>query len=472
MKLLYLDCQSGISGDMTLSALIDLGADITYIREQLEKLPIDPFSLNVKQVDKKGISAKLLDLHFKEEAHVHEDHDHSHDQGHEHHHHHEEDGHSNSEHHHHHEEDGHSHSEHHHHLEDNSHSHKGHHQGHEEQDHLHDHHSHRKASTILNMINESELPSRVKKRSNAVFQVIAEAEGKIHGMDPKDVHFHEVGSMDSIIDVIGVCLALENLEIDKIIASPVPTGYGKVMMAHGLYPIPAPATAEILRGVPLADFHVMGELTTPTGAGFLKALADDYGYMPAMSIERVGYGAGKKNFDHPNVLRALLFQTNDEPQREIITVLECQLDDITGETLGYVMEKVLKHGALDVYFTPVTMKKSRPGSLITVLAKPEDSVAMEELLLKETSTFGVRKSECSRRILSRRFEKVETSYGNLTVKIGYEGDEIYKISPEYEEIKEAATEYNVPLLEIYSVVQLEARKVLGEVANRKTLSTD
>jgi uncharacterized protein (TIGR00299 family) protein len=309
------------------------------------------------------------------------------------------------------------------------------------------------------MISESELPSRVKKRSSAVFQVIAEAEGKIHGMDPKDVHFHEVGAMDSIIDVIGVCLALENLGIDKLIASPVPTGYGKVMMAHGLYPIPAPATAEILRGVPLADFHVMGELTTPTGAGFLKALADEYGHMPAMSIERIGYGAGKKNFNHPNVLRVLLFQANDEPQRETITILECQLDDITGETLGYVMEKVLKHGALDVYFTPLTMKKSRPGSLITVLTKPQDSIAMEELLLKETSTFGVRKSECSRRILSRRFEKIETPYGDLTVKIGYEGDKIYKITPEYEEIKKAAIEYNVPLLEIFSVVQLEARKV-------------
>ncbi|MED1472090.1 LarC family nickel insertion protein [Bacillus salipaludis] len=327
MKVLYLDCQSGISGDMTLSALIDLGADITYIREKLENLPIDPFSLNVKQVDKKGISAKMLDLHFKEEALVHEAHSHG-----EHHHTHEGHSHSHGEHHHAHEGHSHSHGEHHHAHEGHSHSHDDVHHAHEGHSHSHDdvhhaheghshshdehhHHTHRKASTISTMINESELPSRVKKRSSAVFQVIAEAEGKIHGMDPNDVHFHEVGAMDSIIDVIGVCLALENLGIDKLIASPVPTGYGKVMMAHGLYPIPAPATAEILRGVPLADFHVKGELTTPTGAGFLKALADEYGYMPAMSIERIGYGAGKKNFNHPNVLRVLLFQTKDEPQR-------------------------------------------------------------------------------------------------------------------------------------------------------------
>ncbi|MGG3562378.1 nickel pincer cofactor biosynthesis protein LarC [Neobacillus rhizosphaerae] len=445
MNILYLDCQSGISGDMTLSALIDLGADITYIREQLMKLPIDPFSLNVKQVDKKGMSAKQLDLHFKEEVHVHDAHLHDHG----HHHHHEDHSHSHSGHHHHHVDHSHTHGEHHHHHGGHEHSHSEHH-----------HHSHRKASTILNMINESELPLRVKERSSAVFQVIAEAEGKIHGMDPRDVHFHEVGAMDSIIDVIGVCLALENLDINKIIASPVPTGYGKVMMAHGLYPIPAPATAEILRGVPLADFHVKGELTTPTGAGFLKALVDDYGHMPAMSIERIGYGAGKKNFEHPNVLRVLLFQAKDEPQRETISILECQLDDITGETLGYVMEKVIKNGALDVFFTPITMKKSRPGSLITVHTKPQDSLAMEDLLLKETSTFGVRKSEWSRRILSRRFEKIETIYGNLTVKIGYEGGKIYKITPEYEEIKEAAIAFNVPLLEVYSVLQAEARKMI------------
>jgi pyridinium-3,5-bisthiocarboxylic acid mononucleotide nickel chelatase len=467
MKVLYLDCQSGISGDMTLSALIDLGADIDFIREQLGKLPIDPFSLQVKQVDKRGMTAKLLDLHFEEEQdehhhhHVgghHHSHDHHHEDGHEHTHDHQhedghehthdyqhEDGHEHTHDHQH--ENGHEHIHPHHHEHDHDHSHQGHH-----------HHSHRKASTILNMINESELPSRVKERSCAVFQVIAEAEGKIHGMDPKDVHFHEVGAMDSIIDIIGVCLALEDLGIKKIISSPVPTGYGKVWMAHGLYPIPAPATAEILKGIPLADFHVKGELTTPTGAGFLKALVDDYGHIPPMAIERIGYGAGKKDFDHPNVLRALLFQSNYRPERETITVLECQIDDMTGEALGYVMDKILKQGALDVYFTPVTMKKSRPGSLITVLVKPQNSLAIEELLLKETSTFGVRKTECSRRILSRRFEKVETPYGKLTVKIGFEDDQIYKIAPEYEELKEAASIYNIPLPELYSIVQMEARK--------------
>lgn len=419
MKLLYLDCQSGISGDMTLSALIDLGADINYIREHLKKLPIDPFSLNIKIVDKKGISSKQLDLRFdvtdSEEQTQSLSHTH-----------------------------------------DNTHGHSY------NQDHSHDYghhsHSHRKASSILQMIENSELPFRVKERSLAVFRVIAEAEGKIHGMDPEEVHFHEVGAMDSIIDVIGVCLALENLNIDKIVASPVPTGHGKIMIAHGLYPIPAPATAEILIGVPLADFHVKGELTTPTGAGFIKALVDEYGNMPPLAIEKIGYGAGKKDFEHPNVLRVFLFHVEQTPQREQITILECQLDDFTGEAMGFMMEKALVQGALDVYFTPVTMKKSRPGTLITILTKPENAFALEGLLLRETSTFGVRKSDWSRRILSREFILIQTNYGEISVKVGSLEDEIIKIYPEYEDVKKAANQYNIPFAEVYLVVQNEAIK--------------
>ena len=308
------------------------------------------------------------------------------------------------------------------------------------------------------MIENSELPFRVKERSLAVFRVIAEAEGKIHGMDPEEVHFHEVGAMDSIIDVIGVCLALESLNIEKIVASPVPTGHGKIMIAHGLYPIPAPATAEILIGVPLSDFHVKGELTTPTGAGFIKALVDEYGYMPPLAIEKIGYGAGKKDFEHPNVLRVVLFHVEQTPQREQIIILECQLDDFTGEAMGFMMEKALVQGALDVYFTPVTMKKSRPGTLITILTKPENAFALEGLLLRETSTFGVRKSDWSRRILLREFKLIQTDYGKISVKVGSLEGEIIKIYPEYEDVKKAANQYNVPFADVYLVVQKEAMK--------------
>ena len=462
MKLLYLDCQSGISGDMTLSALIDLGADINYIRKQLEELPIDPFTLSVKQVDKRGISSKLLDLQFdeipfkehshsQEHDHTHEHtHNHGHDHTHEHTHNHE---HDHTHEHTHNHEHGHTHEHKHSHQHDHTHSHV-HSHTHDE----HHHHSHRKASTILDMIKNSKLPIRVKDRSLAVFQAIAEAEGKVHGMDPNEVHFHEVGAMDSIIDIIGVCLALESLNVSKVMASPVPTGHGKIMIAHGLYPIPAPATAELLKGVPLADFHVQGELTTPTGAGFLKALASEYTHMPPFAIENIGYGAGKKDFEHPNVLRAILFNDIENNDREKIVVLECQLDDSTGEALGYVMEKILEQGALDVYFTPVSMKKSRPGILITILTKEEKASVLEEVLLRETSTFGVRRSEWSRRILTREFKTIETIYGKIVVKIGSLEGKVIKVSPEYEDVKQAALQSNMPLLDIYLAAQ-EAAKV-------------
>lgn len=398
MKVLYLDCQFGISGDMTLSALIDLGADVSYVRNQLQKLPIDPFTMDFKQVDKKGISSKKLVLDFEELLSDEEEHQ----------------------------------------------------------------HHHRQASTILQMIEDSKLPARVKERSVAIFKVIAKAEGKIHGVTPDEVHFHEVGAMDSIIDVIGVCLALESLDVGRVIGSPVPTGYGKVKIEHGLYPIPAPATAEILKGVPLADFHVKGELTTPTGAGFLKVLADSYEHFPPFTIEKIGYGAGTKDFEHPNILRAVLFKQKETPDYEKIFILECQLDDFTGEAIGYIMEKILEQGVLDIYLTSVAMKKNRPGTLITILIKEKDVERIEEILLRETSTFGVRKSEWSRRILDREFKKVETEYGRITVKIGRLAGEIVKISPEYEEVKEKAIQMNIPLMELYFEVKQAAREQLCE----------
>ncbi|CEG28664.1 nickel pincer cofactor biosynthesis protein LarC [Bacillus sp. B-jedd] len=479
MKHLYLDCVSGISGDMTLSALIDLGADLDYIRGHLKQLPIDPFTMDIKQVNKRGISAKLLQLHFESscmdiDRHTKYGHEHSTEQDdgsihghcHEHGHSHEHDYHHSHGHsdehthgHTHSHEPLHGHSHNHVHRQDDSHHHGNHIHSHHHGDHNHSHHhEHRKASTILNMIRTSGLPERVKQRSMAVFQVIAEAEGKIHGMRHEEVHFHEVGAMDSIIDIIGVCLALESLGVEKITASPVPTGYGKVLIAHGLYPIPAPATAEILTGVPLADFHAEGELTTPTGAGFVKALAEEYGRLPALPMKKIGYGAGKKDFEHPNVLRAILFEHAPIVEMETIGVLECQLDDMTGEMLGYVMEKVLAKNALDVYFTHVIMKKSRPGILLTVLASLQHTDEIERLLLNETSTFGVRKSEWSRKILQRTYKKVSTPFGEITVKVGFTGNSILKMTPEYEEVKNAAILKNISFMEVYASVQSAARE--------------
>ncbi|WP_373230053.1 nickel pincer cofactor biosynthesis protein LarC [Cohnella sp.] len=423
MRTLYLDCVSGIAGDMALSALVDLGADPDYIMSQLSPLPIDSFKMEFVKVDRRGITAKWLKLSFgrnddRRDHHHHVHHDHNHD--------------------------------HHHHDHNYDHDHHDHHKRQETHEHSHEH---RKASDILRMIEGSSLPERVKMRSLLIFRLIAEAEGKIHGIDPVDVHFHEVGAMDSILDVIGVCLALESLDVDQIIVSPVPTGTGRLRMAHGLYPIPAPATAELLRGVPLSSFTAQGELTTPTGAGIVKALASGFGPLPAGTIDRVGYGAGTKNFEHPNVLRAILFQRElTKGTEETIVVLEAQVDDSTGEMLGYAMERLFEAGALDVYHTPVYMKKNRPGVLVSVLCYPDDSDRCQETLLEETSTFGVRRSSWQRKALERRWIQVETPYGSVRVKQAMDGERIIRQSPEYEDAAKAARLFDVPLETIYREV--------------------
>lgn len=459
MRMIYLDCISGIAGDMALSALVDLGADPDYVIRHLKGLPIDQFTMEFEKVDRRGITAKWLRLSFDpiadgghghtHDEHSHDHHHHEHDHSHDHHH---EPNHEHSHDHHHEHSHDHQHDHHHHH----NHSHDHHHNhvhSHEHSHEEHHHHEHRKASDIIRMIENSELPVRVKERSLTIFHLIAEAEGKIHGMDPADVHFHEVGAMDSIIDIIGVCLALESLDVGKIVVSPVPTGTGKLRMAHGLYPIPAPATAELLCGVPLSSFTAKGELTTPTGAGIVKALAAEFGELPAGTIDRIGYGAGTKNFDHPNVIRAVLYQQEQKPQaEEKIMIIEAQVDDSTGETLGYAMEKLFEAGALDVYHTPVYMKKNRPGVLITVLCLPVNHMRCEDILLAETSTFGVRRSEWQRRILDRQWIQVDTSFGSIRVKQALDGNKIVRQSPEYEDAAQAARTFGVSLETVFREV--------------------
>ncbi|GEN33251.1 hypothetical protein ADA01nite_07110 [Aneurinibacillus danicus] len=311
MRTLYLDCVSGISGDMLLAALVDLGADLEYVKRELMKLPVDEFDLWVETVDKRGIAAKKLHIRLPQTAAHH--HTHAHDHAHSH-------------------DPDHSHSHEHHHA----HSHDHHHDG------IYEHlHEHRKAAEIMEMIRESDLPERVKSRSLCIFEAIALAEGKIHGIDPMEVHFHEVGAMDSIIDTIGICLALEDLDVDKIQASPVPTGYGKLKMAHGLYPIPAPATAELLKGIPLAPSHSHGELTTPTGAGILKALVTRFGPLENITVEQIGYGAGTKNFEVPNVIRVLLGQTNEPGTGKVSVGEELAGGEIPREDVAATIVAVL-----------------------------------------------------------------------------------------------------------------------------------
>ncbi|AJY74216.1 nickel pincer cofactor biosynthesis protein LarC [Paenibacillus beijingensis] len=420
MKILYLDCISGIAGDMTLSALVDLGADPAFIRSHLAKLPLELFTIEFIPVNRRGIMAKWLDLRFSERDYLHDHQDHQD------------------------------------HHDDHYHRHHDHHTHHDDHDERFDmpdharHHPHdpRKAADILQMIAASDLPERVKERSSAIFRVIAEAEGKIHGVDPDDVHFHEVGALDSILDIIGVCLALECFEFDELLVSPVPTGTGRVRTAHGLYPVPAPATAEILRGVPLSSFTEEGELTTPTGAGIVKALASGFGPMPAGTIDRIGYGAGTKDFQHPNVVRAILMTKESDPKRsglQSVIVIEAQVDDMTGEALGFAMDRLFESGALDVYFTPVYMKKNRPGVLVSVLAHPESAERCEQTLLTETSTFGLRKAVMERKVLDRCFIQIQSPYGPIRVKQGWDGERLVHQSPEFKDAAAAACSFGVPL---------------------------
>jgi uncharacterized protein (TIGR00299 family) protein len=382
---IYLDCHAGIAGDMLLSSLVDLGANIDYIEKQLQSLPLSPFKLNFSVQDKQGIQATSLSIDFEE-----------------------------------------------------------------------DHH-HRKASDIFKMIYESNLPSRVKERSTKVFDVIAQAEAKIHGMSVEDVHFHEVGAMDSIIDIIGGCLALENLNIDELYASPIPTGNGKIDIAHGTYPVPAPATAEILKGIPLASFNVNSELTTPTGAAFIKALVKEVGPLHAITMEEIGYGCGTKDFDFPNVLRAIKYTTN-EGTPDKVQVIECQIDDMTPETLSFIIEQVLDKGALDAYFTPLTMKKSRPGIQFTIICKIDDAIYFEAYMLKNTTSLGVRSYSVNRKILKRQLNTVHTKYGDILIKLGMINNKIIKVKPEFEDVKNAAKLSDQPFSLVYNDIKAEVMK--------------
>lgn len=329
---------------------------------------------------------------------------------------------------------------------------------------FHEHHHHRKASDIFKLIDDSQLSERVKQRSKAIFNTIAHAEAKIHGMTIEDVHFHEVGAMDSIIDIIGGCIALEQLGIDTLYCSPIPTGNGKINIAHGIYPIPAPATAEILKNIPLAEFDVQSELTTPTGAAFAKSLVTQFGPFPSATMQEIGYGAGNKDFDFPNVLRVIQFQDNQQSSHDKVQVIECQIDDMTPEMLGHFMDTSLNHGALDVYYTPITMKKNRPAIQLTVLCKVNDKETMENLVLIHTSSLGVRSYTVNRHILTRAFRDVDTPYGQIKVKFALKNGQILKMKPEFEDIKSISEHKNIPLQQLYNTVMstIDSEYHIGE----------
>jgi pyridinium-3,5-bisthiocarboxylic acid mononucleotide nickel chelatase len=408
MRIGYLECFAGISGDMLLGALVDAGVSTELLQQTAGALKIGA-ELDTRSVDRSGIRSTKVDVKVAGKLAEAMEHDHNH-----------------------------------------SHDHDGHGQAHDHS-HEHDHsrpHSHgRSWRQIRELIVHSDLREDAKALALRTFELLAQAEAKIHGMPVEEAHFHEVGSVDAIVDIVCGAVGLCSLNVDRWYASPINTGSGFIDCAHGRFPVPAPATAELLKGLPTYAAGPKKELTTPTGAALLRALGCSFGEAPGMVAEAIGYGAGTWNPERfPNVLRLTIGEsTVTDANQDRVTVLECAIDDATPQVLAYAMELALENGALDAMAAAVTMKKGRLGALLTVLAKPEDAAAIEALLFRETTTLGIRRRSEARVILDRSFVTVETAFGRIRVKVASRGGEQRNAMPEYEDCRRAAREHGAPL---------------------------
>ena len=307
------------------------------------------------------------------------------------------------------------------------------------------HHAHRNLPGVKEILNAVPVSDSAREKALAVYQRIAEAESAVHGASVEQIHFHELGQMDAIVDVLTVCMLLEELAPDRIIASPISVGNGYVRCAHGLLPVPTPATAHLLSGLPIQTGPEEGELCTPTGAALLRCFADDFGPMPSMRVERIGYGMGHRNFSHLNALRAFLGESDEKPS--LLWLLQCNLDDMTGEELGFAQEELLKAGARDVWTTAIGMKKGRHGVLLSVLCKEEKKEELLRLLFLHTTTLGVRCFSCERYELERAFSTKETPFGDVTIKHAF-GYGVSREKAEYEDLARLAREKRLPLRDI------------------------
>lgn len=321
-------------------------------------------------------------------------------------------------------------------------------------------HAHRHLSDILKIIYDSRLSDSIKHRAAEIFSRLGEAESKVHDVPIEKIHFHEVGALDSIIDVVGAAICFELLGIETFVASPLHVGSGTVEMDHGRFPVPPPAVAELLKGVPFYSTDVTGELLTPTGAAIIKTVCHAYGPLPGMKLTSTGYGAGTRDYEKfPNVLRVMIGETeSDATVAQRLLVLETNIDDMSPQLFGHVMERAFELGALDCYFTSVQMKKSRPGILLTLLCRPDERETFMQLLFTETTTLGIRSYEVDRQALERETVSVETQYGPVNVKVARLGDSIVNVMPEYEDCRRVARKANVPL----RVVQEAARDAFKE----------
>ena len=314
------------------------------------------------------------------------------------------------------------------------------------------HHHHRPAAELVRVVQESDLSDPIKKKSISIIGKIARAEGKIHGQKPEEVYLHEIGGVDTLVDIAGVLIGLDYFHIDKIKASSIPTGYGSVLTSHGELPIPAPATIELLRGVPVTGGQVPDELTTPTGAAIISTITEEFGAIPSMIVEGIGYGAGYRDYEKPNVLRLLLGRHSFSLLEEDNILIETNLDDMSPQIAEYVSEKLFEAGALDVYTTPIYMKKHRPAFKLSVLVAYDNLNQVRNLLFQETTTLGLREIAVKKAFLSREDRIVETIWGKTTVKISYHQNG-FKVTPEYEECKIIARNSQVPLIEVIRSVQ-------------------
>jgi uncharacterized protein (TIGR00299 family) protein len=476
MRIAYLECFSGISGDMFLGALLDAGVPPELFTRTVEALGVDA-RLEISRVDRSGISATKLDVIAAGEKELPREEfwqegvstqqsalsparpstvEHSHGHAHSHDH-----GPSSSD------TRSHDHSHGHEHSHGNGESHRHSH----EHSHSHEHgpshsHSHRGLKEIRQIISKADISQSAKDRAIKIFETLGAAEAKVHNSDIEKIHFHEVGAIDAIVDIVCASVGAEALGVDEWICSPLNVGGGTVVCAHGTFPIPAPATLELLKKAPVYSGEIQKELVTPTGAAIVSVLASRFAQFPAMKAEKIAYGAGTRNFkNNPNVVRLTVGETSAAHESpfpvEEITVLEANIDDMSPQVFGYVMEQALTSGALDAFGTPVQMKKSRPGMLLTVLCRTEDSQRLTKLILAETTTLGVRIRQETRAALPRRHMSVSTKWGEVRMKLANLNGSISNYAPEYEDCSRIAKEQKVPL----KTVMQEAIKVYLEATN-------
>ncbi len=387
MKLLYIDCGMGAAGDMLAAALLELLPEKSAFLERMNGLGIPGVTVSAEKSVKCGIAG----THFSVKIH-----------------------------------------------------------GEEEQPDHHSHHSHGSMTDIRKIVNSLPIPAVVKLDVMAVYHEIAEAESKVHGVAADQIHFHEVGSLDAVADITAVCLLMHELQADKVVVSPIHVGSGSVCCAHGILPVPAPATAYILREIPVYGGGIQGELCTPTGAALLKYFAAEFGDMPAMKVNTIGYGMGRKDFPRANCVRTMLGETADT--NDSVLELSCNVDDMTGEALGFAVETFMAQGALDAFTIPIGMKKSRPGILLTVLCREEDKEKFASLIFRHTTTLGIRENRCIRYTLQRRTELVDSPFGTLRKKIST-GYGVRREKLEYEDVAKAARQANAAISDILEALE-------------------